>query len=239
MMAQPFKDNIKPTNFIWHGQWNPPEDEVAYVNYFSDNRKGFYIECGAGYMGKACVGFYRNLGWLGINLEASKYWFKSLQDIRPEAINLNMGLSNKEGIMMFRDIIVAPGGGHENGSFTHTPAHKKELDGYNCTYDEYEVPVTTISALVEKYSISEIDLLSLDAEGHEIQILEGMIGSRVLPEVVCVEYPISGLNNIKSIMSEFGYNFNFISFNNAFFSFIDKETWFGATERMPDYDISI
>jgi len=121
-MAQPFKDNIKPTNFIWHGQWNPPEDEVAYANY---------------------------------------------------------------------------------------------------------------------YSISEIDLLSLDAEGHEIQILEGMIGSRVLPEVVCVEYPISGLDNIKSIMSEFGYNFNFVSFNNAFFSFIDKETWFGATERMPDYDISI
>ena len=75
--------------------------------------------------------------------------------------------SNKEGIMMFRDIIVAPGGGHENGSFTHTPAHKKELDGYNCTYDEYEVPVTTISALVEKYSISEIDLLSLDAEHHD------------------------------------------------------------------------
>lgn len=220
------------SRMIYHGHGVPPSDEVLYTNYFHDivGSENVAIECGAANFGISTYIFEKYFGWACMNLEASKYAFKQLEENRVLACNYNIALSNKDGTAIFRDIVSAPGGGNDNGSLTHTEAHLKELKGYGCVFDEYAVTTVTYKTLISM----PVRLLVLDIEGHELQAIWGMSGSAFLPQVVCVEYPISGFDNIFNAMTSLGYKYNFTSCNNAYYSFIEKDSWFGATERMKD-----
>ncbi len=186
----------KPTRF--YGQGRPYLDEQLYDNYFSNKIDGFFIECGAadgvGYSNTLL--FENEFDWTGINLEASLKQYSALVINRPESLNLHMGLAGYTGQALFNDVVSAPGGGEGNGSFSHTGEHLKELMGYNCVFKEYFVPVITYKDLVNLYSIEHVDLFSLDVEGYELQVIEGMKGSDVMPEVLCVEHTISGKDNL-------------------------------------------
>jgi FkbM family methyltransferase len=226
----------------YYGQWNPPQDEVIYRNYFLDNRELISVECGASTSGTSTHFFDESLNWACFNLEASKYAFKCLKDYRPHAINLNIALSNKNGVAVFKDIISAPGGGNDNGSLHHIPAHMKELEGYGCVFEEYEVPTMTYATFIDTFFPGpKLPILFvLDVEGFELEVIEGMksISKDKLPFVICVEYPIVGLDNLIKALGELEYDFDFVSYNNAYFSQnrwkCKPESWFGATERMPD-----
>ena len=226
----------------YYGQWNPPQDEVIYRNYFLDKHGLASIECGASISGTSTHFFDESMNWTCFNLEASKYAFKCLKDYRPHAINLNIALSNKNGVSVFKDIIFAPGGGNDNGSLHHTPAHMKELEGYGCVFEEYEVPTMTYATFVNEITLPDHipSLFVLDVEGFELEVIDGMKNMPLsnYPEVVCVEYPIVGFDKIKHALQRLAYDFDFVSYNNAYFSFPrwDRKptTWFGETERMPD-----
>ncbi len=222
-----------------------PQYEVLHRNYFLEKRNGFFIECGAGTTGNVCVFFENKMGWSGLNIEASKYAFAELEKCRPHSKNLNLGLSNINGAKMFLDIISAPGGGHGNGAFQHTPAHKSILDSYGCKYERYPVKTLTFKSLVdqhvEKYTDS-IDLMVLDVEGHELEALQYLprVDEKYHPKVLCVEYPIVGLAELIIQLSDLGnYKYDFVSVNNAFFhkasfSEFERDDWYGATEVMSD-----
>src|SRR3989304_3789195 len=98
----------------FYGQWNPPQDQVLYENYFKDKRNGFYIECGAESIGTESLFFEKELDWKGINIEASKREYARLIINRPNSINLHLGLSNKTGTLEFTEVVSAPGGGNIN-----------------------------------------------------------------------------------------------------------------------------
>jgi len=222
----------------FYGQWNPPEDEVAYRNYFEKDSKigkGFFIECGAGPAGLACLSFEKNLGWSGLNIEASYIKYGALVRYRPDVINLCLGLSDKCGINTFTDVVRAPGGGAGIGSFSFGKALKDLLDKWQCEYLSFEVLSLTYAKLMEIISdIEHVDFFSLDADGYDLQVITGMHGARVLPDVMSIEYPVVGFNNVKNAMEKLGYNYNFVSYNNAFFSKEVRDNWWGATERMSD-----
>jgi hypothetical protein len=83
--------------------------------------------------------------------------------------------------------------------------------------------------------ISKVDLLVIDVEGHEESVLKGMVGCK-LPSVICIEYPITGIRKITRILTYMGYRFDFISFNNAFFSFnMPAVSKFGETQPLACY----
>ena len=68
-----------------------------------------------------------------------------------------------------------------------------------------------------------VDLLSLDVEGAELEVISGM--SRSLPDVICVEYPQSGIKNLERVLGgltnesegSFGYTLDMLTDHNAFF----------------------
>lgn len=200
------KENIKPIRFYGQGKPNYLDKDL-FENYFSDKRDGFYIECGA----SDGIGFSNSLlfelemGWTGINIEASPRQFKALLKNRPDSINLFLGLSNKNGVEMFKDVISAPGGGEGNGSFSHTDGHMKELIGYRCVFKEYLVPVLTYANVIEIFGVSNVDLFSLDVEGHELQVIEGMKGCDILPDIFCIEHSVVGQENLIKALPEYQF----------------------------------
>lgn len=104
-----------------------------------------------------------------------------------------------------------------NGSLSHTTEHKKWLNNVNCEYSESEVEVITFSELVEKLNLESLNLLVLDIEGHEVQALKGFIGSRILPEILCIEHGHLDHEHLKNIIEPLGYTFDTISFVNSFY----------------------
>ena len=187
-----------------------------------------------------CKFFEEFMGWKGINFEPSSKYYQGLIRNRPKSINLNMGLSDKTETLMFKDVITPTGECSGNGSFKHTAEHLDELNYHPIiSFKEYEVKTisyTDLNFIFNKYNINKVDLFCLDVEGFEIKVLDGMSKSNMLPTVLCIEYNHLGLKTIIDYVLglNIGYKFDFISFNNAYFSTNDipkKEKWFGETHE--------
>lgn len=222
----------------YYGQHFPPVDEVLYKNYFEGARSGFFVDCGAseGVL-HSCTRFFEDsLGWGGICIEPS-IAFEDLVIYRPRMLNLNLALSDYDGFVTFTEVIHSDGRhtpGLPPGGSSHYDEHldlKNFVSSFGYQFTEKEVPTLTFRTLVDKYNITKLDLMTIDVEAHELAVIKGMVGASILPRVICIEYPLIGLDEINRTLTDLGYRFDFVSFNNAFFSigFPEKE-WFGKTE---------
>jgi FkbM family methyltransferase len=52
---------------------------------------------------------------------------------------------------------------------------------------ELDVPTSTLSAVLDQARVGKVDLLSLDVEGHELEVLEGLDLERHTPRYILVE----------------------------------------------------
>ena len=202
-------------------------DQFLYERYFKNTKNGFFIECGAadGLNLSSCKFFEDNMGWVGINIEASPVKYSKLLQNRPNSfLNLNKGLLNESGVYVFRDDTVddpryAPGWG--NGSFEHTENHFKQLDRMGIKLQESEVTTITFKELIEQVQPPKVDLFVLDVEGVEPLVIEGMKESPVLPTHVFIEHEHVGLETCKNLMSELGYTCDWNDFCNSMY-ILDK-----------------
>ena len=63
-----------------------------------------------------------------------------------------------------------------------------------------EVPARTLTALLEKHGVTEIDLLSLDVEGYELEVFGGLDFDRFAPRWILAEDHLSaGLAEFLSV----------------------------------------
>jgi FkbM family methyltransferase len=200
----------------YYGQFDPPVDKVIFDAYFINKRNGFFIECGAydGIVECSCK-LFEDLGWTGLNVEASPRIFQRLIQNRPNSRNVNVALSDTIGNQTFHDISSPTGIADGNGSLMHCAEHKALLVQQGCGTFPVTVAVTTYAQLMKDQNIAHVDLLVLDVEGHELQVLSGMMGCPTLPDVMCIEFPFTGLDNITKKVSELGYRLDFLKHNNA------------------------
>ena len=205
----------------FYGQFDPPVDKLIYERYFPDQRGGMFVECGAaeGVLESSCKFFEEFMGWKGINIEASPRLFRSLVVTRPASfLNLNVALSNKNGIETFQDILSPAGHSDAEGSLMHCETQRLSILARNWKFQPVDVRTVTYSSLMAEHAIQEVDLMVLDVEGHELQVIEGMYGSAAIPKVMCVEYSYSGLKEIGVALTGLGFKLDFTRFVNAFYS---------------------
>jgi len=219
------EDTIAMSNTLksepkFYGQFDPPVDKFLYERYFqSMTRPGLLIECGAfdGVLESSCKYFEESLGWSCINIEASPAIFAALERNRPLSRNFNLALTNQDGEAAFVEVSLP---GYElctNGSIKHLQQHRQWLDSVNCTYSTTNVPARTLRQIVEDLAIQRIDLMVLDIEGHELEALEGFHGSRVLPQVLCVEHGHLGIDTVRLAVEQLPYRYDTSMHVNSYF----------------------
>jgi FkbM family methyltransferase len=204
----------------YYGQFSPPVDFTLHTRYFGDRRGGVCVECGAfdGVTDSSCKLFEESLGWKAYNLEPMPSAFRRLVQNRPLSRNVNAALSNKQAKASFLQVTHPKlGVNFGNSSLGHSPQHLQELRDIGCTFNEVEVDTTTWVEFVRLERLSVVDLLVLDVEGHELQVLEGMVGCEVLPAVMCVEFGHISLVEITRSMDALGYALDHREHINAFF----------------------
>ena len=177
----------------YYGQFDPAVDKVIHERYFMNKYDGISIECGAfdGVIDSSCKFFEENYNWITINVEPLNSAFEKLINNRPKSINLNIALSDNNNDKLFTNY-KHPKLGYEwgNGSLSHSNIHEKELkkmcgeNNYICNV----VKCNTYKEIIEKLKLKHVDLFVLDVEGHEFNVIDGMIGCDILPDIFVIEH---------------------------------------------------
>lgn len=168
-------------------QWNIGKS--IFMN--SDIQEGgTFIECGAldGDVLSVNKFFDFNLGWNCINVEASPASFEKLVKNRPNSINLNYALSSVDG---------------EELKISNHPSKPKlnSILKENSRNPHHIVKTITYKTLIKDLNLTSVDAFVLDVEGHEKEVLKGMSGCEILPNLFCIEEHPGNIKNIKEGLS--------------------------------------
>ena len=176
---------------------------------------GFFIEIGAydGIIGSNCYHFEKFLNWEGIAIEASKIQYDKLKNNR-KCKTVNKAISNKIKDVEFVEVIEGltqmSGINNENNTAI-------EIINNNKNSKTKISKITTTTFEEEIKSNLEIDYLSIDIEGEELDLLKSIDFNKYTIKVISVE------NNVPD---KFNYNTFFKSKNFSFFHRIGQDEIF-------------
>ena len=157
-------------------------EDVMLQRAFPRDYRGFYIDAGASDPVQFSVTkhFY-DRGWRGINIEpVSSVWGRPREQ-RPRDVNLNAGLSDREGRFTFYEVA------SETTWSTFSAEVAEAFRGRGLEVRPHEIPVTTLARVCEQHADAPIDVLKIDVEGHELEVISGGDWVRWRPRVVLVE----------------------------------------------------
>lgn len=165
------------------------KEDLILDALFGGKSDGFYIDVGANHVVHDSVTkLFYDKGWHGINIEPASRLYSQLNADRPRDINLNLGVSNKEGELSFREYTL--GDGLSTFSVETQKQYEKDQDYkyYASQYVDRKVPVTTLGNIYKKYAPRQVvDFIKIDIEGYEFEAIEGNDWKKYRPAVVCVE----------------------------------------------------
>lgn len=163
------------------------KEDLLIKAFFPDVKAGFYIDVGANdpVIDSVTKLLYDD-GWSGINVEPIKKHIDDLKKKRDRDINLQIGLSDKPGELLFREY--SEGTGLSTFDKTMKSSYEKDDAGMPTgQFKEYKVPVTTLDEMVREQKIKTIHFIKIDVEGYEYEVIKGHDWQKVRPELICIE----------------------------------------------------
>lgn len=169
------------------------QDEIIYNTFFKDKKElGFFLEIGAddGIRFSNCKFFEETLKWKGIAIEAREAAYDKLVKNR-DCICLNNSLSDKEEDADFLEL-KGYGIGLSGLINKYDPRHIKRIkqEIQNVKHEGrciIKVKTIKLSSILEKYGIVNIDFLSIDTEGSELDILKVLDFDKYNIDVITIE----------------------------------------------------
>jgi FkbM family methyltransferase len=157
--------------------------DLILQNIFMKQNDGLYIDVGCQHPIKNNNTYllYKK-GWKGINVDLDKDNIKLFNSARPEDYNVNKALSSEiKNVELY---------------FYHKKSPINTIDKKTSEFQKAKVSsirnitTDTLNNIISntKYKDCCIDLLSIDVEGHELQVLKGFNLTKYRPKVIVVEY---------------------------------------------------
>ena len=159
---------------MFYSQWG--QDEYIYNNFFKNMQSGFFLEIGAddGLRFSNCAFFEKELNWKGIAIEARKSAYNKLLSNR-KCICINTVLSDNIGETDFLELKgygIGLSGIIDKYDYRHLNRIRNEIE--NPKHEGREVlrlKTEKLNDILDKHNIVNIDFLSIDTEGSELDIL--------------------------------------------------------------------
>jgi FkbM family methyltransferase len=165
--------------------------DLLLAELLGHKTNGFFVDIGAN-DGKSISNswhFEKNLGWQGIAVEPVPAIFRKLQANRNCEL-VHGCVAPQAGTAKFLEVVGQPNMlstlAIHNANLTARRL-RKNVERQNATIREIEVQCYTFQSLVEQYGIKEIDLLSVDTEGGELEILMSIDFKRTPVRTITVE----------------------------------------------------
>jgi FkbM family methyltransferase len=194
-------------------------EDVILDRLFEEKLKGFYIDIGAHHPRRFSNSYYfYRKGWRGINIDAMPGSMTLFNKIRPEDINIEMAVADgnhKRTYYILDDPAL-------NGFFDERNPLSPSL--HSRIVKTIVIPTATLGDLLDKAMLTsrEIDFMSIDVEGMEMEILNSNNWIKYKPKVILVEMRESTIMDVStSVLGKFlkekGYDFFCKTLNTAFF----------------------
>ena len=176
---------------------------------------GIFIEAGAndGHRQSNTLLFEERFGWRGLLVEPNPNLIESCKSNRPNSIVEHGALVSFNYELNYIDWSQGPGlDGNADSLCAMTIHDEGNLPEQviphmiNRGKEKIQVPAYTITHLLKKHNMTTVDLFSLDVEGYEFSVLDGLDFSYVRPRYILVEC-FSGLDIMGPYMKEREYNF--------------------------------
>lgn len=161
---------------------------------FITKRRGFFVEAGAndGIRQSNTLYLEKYYGWKGLLIEAIPELVEHCVVNRPKCIVENCALvssaypSDHVEMKYCNLMSVVNDNLNKLTIDEHIDSGKKFLRENEQVYS-IEVPAKTLSSVLTKHGVSKIDLLSLDVEGYEAQVLNGLNFNNHRPRFLLIE----------------------------------------------------
>lgn len=150
---------------------------------FGDDYQGFYVDVGAHHPERySNTAWFYSRGWRGINIEADPDLTPEIEAQRPRDITLNCAIAQSGGTMTFYRFAEAA-----LNTFDLQTVERYRNEGLEAT-STAEVQMRTLTSVIDEVGWDlEIDLLSVDVEGLDMEVLLSNDWTKRRPKVILVE----------------------------------------------------
>jgi len=146
-------------------------------------KNGFYVDVGANHPIKFnnTLLFYKK-GWRGLNIEPNPSSIWLFNFLRKRDLNLNLGIGQKNSEMdfyIFKESTLS--------TFDKTASEEYKRMGHEVK-QVMKIPIIPLKEILEKYAgQKEIDILSVDTEGYDLEVLESNDWQKFRPRFLIIE----------------------------------------------------
>lgn len=189
-----------------------------------DRRDGFYVDVGANHprrFSNTCY-FYRR-GWHGINIDPLPGMKRLFDLYRPRDVNLQCAIAREQGMMTYYMFDDSP----FNGCSAELSAYRADVQGH-LQIGQVQVPTVTLRHVLEENlpTGTEIDFLSVDVEGMDLDVLLSNDWSKYRPRFILVEIK-GGLDEVQAdpihaMLTEHGYRLQGKTVKTAIFTQVGR-----------------
>lgn len=200
-------------------------EDILLSRFFEGKKDGFYLDIGAHHPFRFSNTYlFYQKGWSGINIDAMPGSMSLFEKHRPRDINIEKAIAEKQEKLPFY-IFNEPA----LNTFDKTNVQKYLLNSNYKIIEKRELEAVPLGLLLENYlpEDKQIDFISIDVEGYDLQVLKSNNWIKFKPLVVLVEsLEMESINEFqKSEIYNFlisrGYLFFAKTVNTCFFKLIN------------------
>lgn len=157
--------------------------DLLLTSIFKNIEKGFYIDVGCNHpiYNNNTFRFYKK-GWNGLNLDLDKSSIELFNIFRPNDLNIHSALSSSDNLSTVYEF-------HKKSPLN--TLNEKIANYQKATVkNKYEIKTQTLDQVIEKnqLNIKKINFLTIDVEGHELEVLKGFNINKYEPDIIVVEF---------------------------------------------------
>ncbi len=213
---------IKNRCFIKRKSYSQDGEDKILKEIFKNKSSGVYVDVGCYHpIELSNTALLYDKGWNGINIDISEYSIKLFNFLKPDDINLNLAVSNTNG---YTNIFY-----QKELSKISTIDKQKSLKIFQGKINTKKIVCKTLTDIIDDtiYKGKKINFLNIDAEGHDLKVLQSLNFDEYSPDVVCVEiFPDQGNFDSFDLKNTAEYKFlrdkNYELYWSGFFSHIFK-----------------
>jgi len=170
-------------------------EDIILANLLNGKKNGFYVDIGAHHPFRfSNTYFFYNLGWRGINIDATPGSMSLFNKYRPRDINIETAIgnsSNKTNYYIFNEPAL--------NSFSSTLSNQRHKIASYKLEKTIKLSTQKLSQVLDKNlpTNTKIDFMSIDVEGHEHKVITSNNWHKYQPTYLLIEILITSLKDLK------------------------------------------
>jgi FkbM family methyltransferase len=195
------------------------DEEDFLLKYFNKKNNGILIDIGAadGKTNSNSRYLIEFCNWSGILIEPHPEYYKSLFDLYKNNNNIklyNIGIFNIKMHLPFYKF----GNVEEGQVSTFSESFKNKVESYhgNKYSESINIECNTITNILQENNLFNIDFVTVDCEGLDMEVLESNNWDIFRPKLICIEHSIDKIL-LSNFMNSKNYTKIYENIGNSFY----------------------